>query len=157
MGIELHPNIINLNTLFESLKNVITTKQGSWGVLHEGELFQGLDLIDMDTEGLPNGVISLDTQTNVKPEDRNDSWTTFDSSTFVANLKLPANVSLKVKDTIQGWIWIMKMEFWYDGIGPDTGGRDGNHWIKQCYVGPVNPYPGAIFDTWYIQPESNMP
>lgn len=159
MGIEQHPNIVNLNTLFDSIKETITNSQASYGVLHGGELFQGIQLMDIEAmiaaeQPLPNGITPLDCDTNVKPHDQGETWQQFNNIAFTSNLKLPVNVRIsKIEIPIVGWAWAMTMEFWYDGIGPDYKGTIGSHWVKRCWGGAANP--GGVWDIWFIMDDSS--
>lgn len=163
MGIEQHPNIVNLNTLFDSLKETITNSQASYGVLHGGQLFQGIQLMDIEAmiaaeQPLPDGITPLDCNTNVKPSDQGETWQQFNNIAFASNLKLPVNLKMDVIETASGWVWTMTMEFWYTDegvpIGPDILGHNGDHWMKRCYVGQEDP--GGFWDTWYIQEDINL-
>jgi len=144
MAITDHQNYNSIMTLVNSLIIKIRNAQADYFV-KRNQFFQGLRMPTMDCDG----ILSLDINYGLRPSDQTDSWNDFDKTNWKLGVKLPFNLSIDVYESPEGWGWIMAVEFWAEGFGPDKYGHDGNHWVYKHNEGPAGAE--GVFDDWYIE------
>lgn len=147
-GFTDHPNIATLNSFSSSMVGTIGGLQQAYFVKY-GVYFQGLWLLG--DEAFPDGIEYLEAEYTRKPSDQADTWQNFGPALFKPGLSCPANVKIDVYESPDGWGYIVTLEIYYPGIGPDANGNDGDHWVYKHNEGPEAR--NGIFDEWYIQPD----
>lgn len=143
-----HPRYALIDTLVKSLITKVQVAQATYFAANQA-YFQGIitpsTIQSGDVDAIPNW--------NVAPSDQITSWRDFDPTTFKTNFKVPFQLRIDVYESPRGWGWILTIEVWKDGLGPDETGRLGNHWVYRHHDGP-SPFADAIFDKWYIQDDN---
>ena len=142
-----HPFYGKLMTITNSFVNAIAAKQDEYFIAN-GRYFQGIRI----PEGELDGTTDVSVNVNAKPHDQEETWAQFDKTLFKNNLKVPYNISIDVYEAPSGWGWILTGELWYDGLGPDSYGNNGSHWVFKHHEGPMN-LGFEILDEWYIKPD----
>ena len=145
MAIQDHPNYAGLTTFVEALLTKIKNKQAEY-FTEKKKYFQG---IKTPATGKADGHTLMDIAYGLHPSDQDDSWYTFDSSNFKATTKLPAHICIDVYQSKRGWGWILTMDFYFPGIGPDAYGTDGDHWFYKHNAGPE--LREGVWDEWHIK------
>lgn len=134
-------------TLTNSLVTTIRNKQAEYFAT-KGKYFQGLR---MPSTGVLDGNVNATINPALRPEDQEASWLDFDPLTFKTNTKIPYHIHIDVYQSPIGWGWVMVAEFWKTGLGPDTYGNDGDHWLYRHNEGPNQD--SGIWSDWHIQPD----
>lgn len=143
MSINDHPNWETINTFTKSIITTIKNKQSEYFTINK-KFFQGSKIPSIKSDGLSLAAINYGTH----PSDQEDSWFTFSPNNFKAEVKFPVNVSIDVYSSPRGLGWILIIELWQKGIGPDKYGVDGDHWRYRHNEGPEN-FSG-VFNDWHI-------
>ena len=146
--ITAHPRYAMLMTLVNALIVKIQLAQASYFSVNQ-KFFQGIRIPEISLDG------TTDTTVNwaVAPHDQAAAWKDFDGTTFKTAFKIPFNIRIDVYRAPTGWGWVLTVELWHAGMGPDAYGTDGDHWVYKHHEGPANQI--GYFDEWYI--ESDLP
>lgn len=144
-----HPRYAQITTYTQSLCSAFDAKQSQWFAANN-EYFQGISLTDLN----PDGVTDVSADTTKHPTDHASSWRDFDPTIFTSNLSIPYNLRCDVYQSSLGWGYILTIEIWYSGIGPDAYSHDGNHWVYRHHVGPLQQ--SGIIDEWHIIPTGDF-
>jgi hypothetical protein len=124
----------------------VSDKQAEYFV-NEGKYFQGI----ITPETPQDGLIDAGVNWAVKPSDQETSWKDFAPNVFRSNVQIPFQISINIYESPDGWGWILVIDVWIDGLGPDAYGNDGSHWKYSHHEGPA--VFTDIFDEWYISDE----
>lgn len=144
-GITDLPSYPRIATLLDNYIGSVDVAQVDYFAANN-KYFQGLDIVSGQPDGVKNGT----SDTTKRPSDQEFSWLDFDPRVFAISLALPVNIKIDVYQSPLGWGYTLIFEFWRDGLSPDAYDNEGNHWVYMYHVGP-NPFPGAIYDEWFIQ------
>ena len=144
MSIQSHPKYALLQTFVDALIVKVRNKQADYFVA-KGMYFQGIRTPIANCSGDTNEQMAY----GLHPDRTSDSWNTFDPTNYKANTKIPANIRIDIYQSAAGHGWILTIELWKAGLGPDVYEHDGDHWVFRHHEGP-EPQEG-ILDEWYIQ------
>lgn len=147
MAIQDHPGYAALVTFTNSMVIKIRSKQAQYYV-EKGKYFQGIKTPN-EAVGRADGQTLKSIAYGLHPSDQDDSWNTFDPTNFKVNTKVPAHIRIDVYQAPEGWGWILIIDFWRTGLGPDAYGRNGDHWVYKHNEGPK--MSGGVWGEWYIQ------
>lgn len=148
MAIQSHLNYTTLQTWVDQMILTLETAQASYFVKNQ-KFFQGLKI---PNQGKMDGNDEALIDYGLHPDDQVDSWNTFESTKFKANVKFPCHLRLDVYEAPTGWGWVASFHLYISGLGPDLYGFDGDHWVYQHNEGPGDVGRG-IWDDWFIEEE----
>lgn len=140
-----HPRYAALRALTDSLVKTVSNRQAEY-LLWRGYYFHGPRI---PSEGQLSGEGDSAIPYGKRPEGRPDSWADFDSGRFNASSKLPFHVALTPYAGPEGHGWVLTVDLFFAGIGPDAYGQDGDHWVYRHHEGPERRV--GIWDEWYIE------
>jgi len=144
-----HPYHGQITSFTASIKGTVNGLEQAYFV-REGEYFQGLWILG-DIGNAVDGTVEIPTVNTRKNNDQNASWSDFGPALYKPGLTAPINYRTDRDVTPAGEHgYYLILEFYYDGLGPDDYGNDGNHWMHIHHGGeaPANPF--LIYDDWYI-------
>jgi hypothetical protein len=145
-----HPNWAAINTYSAAFVGTIKTYQDQFYAVN-GRYFQGVQLLGYDAK--PDGTADVQTVNTAKPTDQAETWRDFAPNVFKQNLKIPIQLTLTPFTCHDGSGWILEGEVWYPGLGPDSRGLDGDHWVYRHYEGPLSCRGVYDWEEWTIEPE----
>jgi hypothetical protein len=149
MGIQDHPRFSTIQTWIDQVLINITNAQATYFAKNQ-KFFQGLKI---PSQGKLDGNSEALIDYGLHPEDQTDSWNTFEKAKFKENVKFPCHLKLDVYESPRGWGWVVSFHLYVEGLGPDTYGNDGDHWVYQHNEGPS--IRSGIFDDWFILEETD--
>lgn len=147
MGIDRHPKWAS-NNRTQNFIVLITNRQAEY-FAKNGKYFQGLRI---PSTGALDGDAAAAINYGLKPTDQDDSWNTFAPNDFKASTRLRFHLAIDVYQHPEGMGWILTIDLFSPGLGPDNYGIDGDHWVYRHNHGPMSQ--SGIWDEWYIQPET---
>jgi hypothetical protein len=140
-----HPRYAVIDTLVKSLITKVRLAQAAYFTANQA-YFQGII-----TPAAPqDGLVDATPNWAVAPTDQVASWKDFDPSTFKTNFKIPFQIAILVYSGSEGWGWLLMIDVWKSGLGPDERGHIGSHWYYQHYEGPEELNPLG-FDRWLVR------
>lgn len=142
-----HENFPIINTFTDDLVKTITNLQAAYFAQNQF-YFQG---IRIPATGNLDGITKGEINPALKPTDRDDSWLDFSSKDFAVGTKYPVHIQVDVYQSEDGHGWILIIDFYKEGIGPDKYGNSGEHWMYKHNEGPEG-FSG-IWSDWFIVPE----
>lgn len=140
-----HPRYALLRTAVESLVTAVHNRQAEF-FLWKGYYFHGPRIPRV---GILDGTKSEPVPYGDRPEGRTDSWADFDPERFNATTKTPFHLAITPYEGPEGHGWVLTVELWKAGLGPDAYGTDGDHWVYRHHEGPEKRQ--GVWDEWYIE------
>jgi hypothetical protein len=141
-----HPRYAVVETLVQALITKVRIAEATYFTANH-KYFQGIITPSTPQDGMTDATPNW----AVKPTDQIESWKDFDSTTFKTQFKIPFQIRIDVYESPAGWGWILTIDVWKAGLGPDQFGTDGIHWKYQHHEGPE--VLSGPWDTWFILPE----
>lgn len=140
-----HPNFEAINSWKNDLITTLKDLQKDYARKNDGNFFQGLKV---PSQGKLDGITYAQIDFGQHPGDQVDSWYSFAPERFNSETVFPAHVTINTYKSEDETGWTAKIEFWKAGIGPDTYGKDGDHWVFQHNEGFEN-FDG-IWEDWFM-------
>lgn len=141
-----HPNHGQITAFVSAMVGTVDGLQNAYFVRYD-RYFQGLPLLG---DSLPDGTEELPAQYSRHPSDQFDTWQDLGPAIFKPGLDIPINMHTNTYISPDGPGYNIIFEFYYNGLGPDEYGNDGNHWMYVHMVGPNSGY--GREDEWFIVP-----
>ncbi len=144
MSIKDHPNFKTIKTFVDS--TIIDTKNRQAKYFSKRKrYFQGIKTPTLRCDG----AILKDVNYGKKPADQLDSWFDFAPLSFHSSAKFPVRVQIDTYASPEGHGYKIRFDFHKEGLGPDSYGTDGDHWLYVHHEGPEDQ--SGIFDEWHIE------
>jgi hypothetical protein len=143
-----HPRYPLLNTLVNALITKIELAQADYFVEHS-MYFQGIQVPDLQLNGTTDETVNW----SVKPFYQDESYKDFDPTTFQQQFKIPFQIRIDQYVAPNGSGWILTIDLFIEGLGPDIYGFEGDHWAYRHNVGPKLPVHPPVWDVWHVVTE----
>jgi len=142
-----HPRYNALMARLNAVMGQIESAQESYKDTH-GKYYQGI-VIPAEPFYEDTGERTYDGTR--KPTDQEMDWFTFLPAVFNPGHQIPCQMRMDVYNGPQGQGWVITFHLWYAGLGPDSYGNDGDHWVYRHEGGAG--VAGGRLDEWYIYVE----
>lgn len=149
-----HPRYAQIHTRLLAFINAVHDAQADYFAVNS-KFFQGILTPDTPQDGLTDADINW----AIHPQTGQDaSWKEFAPNVFKSNVKIPFQIAINTYDAPTGSGWILYIEIYIDGYGPDEFGNSGNHWVYVHHEGPGPiTVPEDHLSKWFIMLPPELP